>query len=88
MALHKGHQAVPALQEIKSQIHWPLHHHPPSQPSILLAPVTHYCIHSTLHVSLLKPYHSPVSDYPTEPCPIDKALLLMILDNGPVYAVQ
>ncbi len=43
-----------------------------------------YRIHPTFHVSLLKPYHSPVSPS-TEPGPITEPL---ILEDGAVYKVR
>ncbi len=45
-----------------------------------------YRIHPTFHVSLLKPYHSPVSPS-TEPGPITEPPLPLILEDGAVYEV-
>ncbi len=46
-----------------------------------------YRIHPTFHVSLLKPYHSPVSPS-TEPGPIMEPPLPLILEDGVVYVVR
>ncbi len=46
-----------------------------------------YRIHPTFHVSLLKPYHSPVSPS-TEPGPITETPLTLILEDGEVYEVR
>ncbi len=46
-----------------------------------------YRIHPTFHVSLLKPYHSPVSPS-TEPGPIKEPPLPLILEDGVVYEVR
>ncbi len=46
-----------------------------------------YRIHPTSHVSLLKPYHSPVSPS-TEPGPITEPPLPLILEDGAVYEVR
>ncbi len=46
-----------------------------------------YRIHPTFHVSLLKPYHSPVSPS-TEPGPITEPPLQLILEDGAVYEVR
>ncbi len=46
-----------------------------------------YRIHPTFHVSLLKPYHSPVSPS-TEPGPITELPLPLILEDGAVYEVR
>ncbi len=44
-----------------------------------------YRIHPTFHVSLLKPYHSPVS---TEPGPSAEPPLPLILEDGAIYEVR
>ncbi len=46
-----------------------------------------YRIHPTFLVSLLKPYHSPVSPS-TEPGPITELPLLLILEDGAFYEVR
>ncbi len=46
-----------------------------------------YRIHSTLHVSLLKPYHPPVSPS-TEPGPSEEPPLPLILEDGAIYKVK
>lgn len=40
------------------------------------------------HVSLLKPYHSPVSPLSKEPGPIDDSPLPMVLEDGTDYSVK
>ncbi len=47
-----------------------------------------YRIHPTFHVSLLKPYHSPVFPASTEPGPIDILHLPIVLEDGEVYSVK
>jgi len=46
-----------------------------------------YRIHSTFHVSLLKPYHSPVSPS-TEPGLITETPLPLIQEDGAIYEVR
>ncbi len=46
-----------------------------------------YRIHTTFHVSLLKPYHSPVSP-PTEPGVIMETPLPLIQEDGAIYEVR
>ncbi len=46
-----------------------------------------YRINSTFHVSLLKPYHSPVSPS-TEPGPSEEPSILLILEDGAIYEVK
>ncbi len=46
-----------------------------------------YRIHPTFHVSLLKPYHSPVS-LSTEPGPSTEPPLPLILEDGAIYEVR
>ncbi|KAL0177834.1 hypothetical protein M9458_026728, partial [Cirrhinus mrigala] len=48
----------------------------------------HYRIHPSFHVSLLKPFHSPVSPVPTEPGPIEEPPLPMVLEDGTIYSVK
>uniref|UniRef100_A0A4W5ND50 Chromo domain-containing protein n=1 Tax=Hucho hucho TaxID=62062 RepID=A0A4W5ND50_9TELE len=48
----------------------------------------HYRIHSTFHVSLLKPYHSPVSVPSTEPVPTEEPPPPLVLEDGTVYTVR
>ncbi len=47
-----------------------------------------YRIHPTVHVSLLKPYHSPVSPVSTEPGPVGEPPLPIMLEDGTVYLVK
>ncbi len=46
-----------------------------------------YKIQSTFHVSLLKPYHPPVSPS-TEPGPNEEPPLPLILEDGAIYEVK
>ncbi len=46
-----------------------------------------YRIHPSFHVSLLKPYHSPVSPS-TEPGPTEEPPLPSILEDGTIYKVK
>ncbi len=48
---------------------------------------SHYRIHSSFHVSLLKPYHPPVS-VSTEPGPTEEPPLLLIQEDGVIYKVN
>lgn len=88
MAFYTGHQAAPALQEAESQIHGPLHHHPINPVTCQLRLPAHYRMHPTFHVSLLKPYHSPVSVPSPEPVPTEEPPLPLILEDGSVYTVR
>ncbi|MGL5501318.1 MAG: hypothetical protein ACRDCK_09275 [Plesiomonas shigelloides] len=49
---------------------------------------SHYRIHPTFHVSLLKPCHSPVSVSSTEPDPDEGPPLPLISEDGTIYTVQ
>ncbi|KAL0192341.1 hypothetical protein M9458_010637, partial [Cirrhinus mrigala] len=49
---------------------------------------SHYKIHPTFHVSLLKPYYSPVSPVSTEPGPVDDPPLPIVLEDATVYSVK
>ena len=46
----------------------------------------HYRIHPVFHVSLLKPYHPPITS-PSEPG-VNETPLPLLLEEGPVYAIR
>ena len=49
----------------------------------------HYRIHPVFHVSLLKPYHPPITSLPSSSQPaVDVPPLPLLLEEGPVYAIQ
>ncbi len=48
---------------------------------------SHYRIHSSFHISLLKPYHPPVS-VSTEPGPTEEPPLPLIQEDGVIYKVN
>ena len=49
----------------------------------------HYRIHPVFHVSLLKPYHPPITSLPSSSQPaVDVPPLPLLLEEGPVYAIR
>ncbi len=88
MALHQGHPTKTSLQKAESQIHWSLPHYRQVNPvTYELKLLSQYRI-LIQHSMSLKPYLSPVSPVFTEPGPVDKPPLPVVLEDGTVYSIK